>query len=191
MKCPACGVQGDLTDESLFEVRGQWKNRPVRKCAACGAGFRVRVLMGPQLLSRELWGQMQDSWERNFPAEAPQDRLIPIGPPEAGALVDAFLVQGRENHPELRSAEDATILRVLMEATKAVEATAGNYEESIRKVSTELTLGMVGPDAWLPSGISPLAFAELSGQAVAYAIREGFTQDLVVLGAIHLGLGED
>ena len=189
MKCPACGAQGDARDESVFEVRGQWKNRPVRKCLACGAGLRVRVLMGPKLLPADLWVRMQESWDRNFPPPMPQDRQ-PLGLREAGELVETFVAQGRQSHPELREIEDITMVRVLMEATNGVEATAGDYEESIRQVSTALTLGMIGPDAWLPQGISPLAFAELSGEAVAYAIREGLTQDIVVGGAIHLGLGD-
>ena len=39
--CPKCGNTGDarIDDKGAFEVRGQYKGKPVRKCFKCGVGI--------------------------------------------------------------------------------------------------------------------------------------------------------
>jgi hypothetical protein len=66
LTCPTCGSSALATDERYFEVRGMWKNRPVRKCLGCGSGLRLRFILGTQVLAPGLWAEMESSWERQF-----------------------------------------------------------------------------------------------------------------------------
>lgn len=54
-----------LGQEAAFEIRGQWKGKPVRMCNACGSGLTLG-LMGAKRIEDALWAQMQASWKRNF-----------------------------------------------------------------------------------------------------------------------------
>ncbi len=66
IRCPSCRTKAEIQDEELFEVRGQWRNRPVRKCLTCGRGLRLPLAGPTQLVPAELWERMEASWEREF-----------------------------------------------------------------------------------------------------------------------------
>ena len=70
IRCPSCGASGtdgmsQLGEKVAFEIRGQWKGKPVRMCNACGAGLTIGVF-GAKRINDALWSRMQASWKRNF-----------------------------------------------------------------------------------------------------------------------------
>lgn len=70
LRCPTCGATGEsgmkqLGQDSAFEIRGQWKGKPVRMCNSCGNGLMLG-LFGAKRIDNVLWTRMQQSWDQNF-----------------------------------------------------------------------------------------------------------------------------
>jgi len=83
LTCPWCGAEGtDVEpvpkrlrgpswtpskgeDEYAFEVRGNLRSRPVRKCLACGNGIRVTVLPPHfRKIPTDDWQRLQGLWSQ-------------------------------------------------------------------------------------------------------------------------------
>jgi hypothetical protein len=104
VKCPWCGAVGtdrepyashgpDLTppkDEGTyaFEVRGNYRSRPVRKCLSCGNGVRVTILP-PRFrkVPPDLWADLQRLWKRYKAEQAEEMRNLPD---RLGAIRESF-----------------------------------------------------------------------------------------------------
>lgn len=54
-----------LGQDPAFDIRGQWKGKPVRMCNSWMAGLTVGVF-GTRPIDPDLWARMQESWRRNF-----------------------------------------------------------------------------------------------------------------------------
>lgn len=48
-----------------FDIRGQWKNRPVYRCNSCKVGLTAGLL-GLKKIGDVLWARMEISWAQNF-----------------------------------------------------------------------------------------------------------------------------
>ncbi len=65
-KCPVCDNKGDMSDENLFEVRGQLEGWPVRKCLKCGSGLVIRIVRKPRVIDPDFWKKMEALWNKSF-----------------------------------------------------------------------------------------------------------------------------
>ena len=95
LTCPSCGAKGLASDERIFEVRGIFQSKPVRRCTRCGTGMFVKMLGKPREIDPELWRRMQASWSKQFGGPSSSSSSPTSPEPQSGAEADDISI----DHP--------------------------------------------------------------------------------------------
>lgn len=100
-------------------------------------------------------------------------------------LVRRFIREARRRYPATAALEDRKLVWLLVAATKPVEASAGDYQFALNAAVTDLTLQLIDHDSVISADDLPL-LAPAVGFAVAYAISEGLTTDLLRVATVQM-----
>jgi hypothetical protein len=152
LTCPSCGRFGEsglaeVGPPAEFEIRGQLRGKPVRKCKNCHCGFTAGRFRTKRI-DDHLWARMEESWAREFGAPAPpavpppSSPLAPITePPQSVAPALAQLTEAQKD--EVTQRLMAALDDVLIDAAAEAEIDPGSWNAGNQEFFITFTRGIL------------------------------------------------